>query len=63
MSAVSLLRTHIVLMFVYALATAIFFALLWKETRRERVRSFLIIFFSLFLGAIVIGWMMYPLPR
>ena len=59
----SLLRTHVALMFVYALATALFFALLWKETRRERVRSFLIIFFSLFLGAIAIGWLMYPWPR
>jgi cytochrome bd-type quinol oxidase subunit 2 len=60
---VSALRTHLALMFFYALATAIFFALLWKETRRERLRSFLIIFFSLFLGAIAVGWLMYPLPR
>ncbi|HUR81681.1 MAG TPA: hypothetical protein VM733_13010 [Thermoanaerobaculia bacterium] len=59
----SLLRTHVVLMFFYALATAIFFALLWRETRRSRVRTFLIIFFSMFLGAIVLGWVMYPLPR
>jgi hypothetical protein len=50
-------------MFVYALGTALFFALLWKETRRDRVRSFLIVFFSLFLGALAIGWVMYPLPR
>ena len=59
----TLLRTHIGLMFVYAFATAIFFSLLWRETRRERVRSFLVIFFSLFLGAIAIGWVMYRLPR
>ena len=59
----SLLRTHVVMMFLYAVATAGFFALLWKETRPERIRSFLIIFFSLFLGAIVLGWVMYVLPR
>jgi hypothetical protein len=59
----SLLRTHLVLMFLYAAATAAFFALLWKETRRERIRSFLIIFLSLFLGAIILGWVMYVLPR
>ncbi|HEX6087753.1 MAG TPA: hypothetical protein VF266_24695 [Thermoanaerobaculia bacterium] len=59
----TLFRTHIGLMFVYALATALFFALLWRETRRERLRSFLVIFFSLFLGAIAIGWVMYRLPR
>jgi cytochrome bd-type quinol oxidase subunit 1 len=59
----SLLRTHVGLMFVYALAAAMFFALLWREHRRERIRTFLIIFFSLFLGAIAVGWFMYPLPR
>lgn len=59
----TILRTHVVLMFLYALATAAFFALLWRESRRDRLRSFLIIFFSLFLGAIALGWMMYPLPR
>lgn len=59
----SVLRTHVALMFLYALATAIFFALLWKETRRDRIRTFLIVFFSLFLGAIAIGWVMFPLPR
>jgi cytochrome bd-type quinol oxidase subunit 2 len=60
---VSFLGTHAVLMFLYALATALFFALLWKESRRDRIRYFLIIFFSLFLGAIAVGWVMYPLPR
>ncbi|HVE72445.1 MAG TPA: hypothetical protein VNI54_13860 [Thermoanaerobaculia bacterium] len=59
----ALLRTHIALMLFYALATAIFFALLWKEQRRDRIRYFLVIFFSMFLGAIALGWVMYPLPR
>jgi hypothetical protein len=59
---VTFLRSHIVLMFLYALGTALFFALLWKEKRPEQVRMFLIIFCSLFLGAIVLGWLMFPLP-
>ncbi len=58
----SLLRNHIVLMFIYAVATGLFFALLWKETRAERIRSFLFIFFSLFLGGIALAWAMYPFP-
>ena len=58
----SILRNHIVLMFLYALATAIFFALLWKETRAERIRFFLLVFFSLFLGGIALAWLMYPFP-
>jgi cytochrome bd-type quinol oxidase subunit 2 len=58
----SLLRNHIVLMFLYAVATALFFALLWKEERRERIRTFLTIFCSLFFGGIALGWLMYPFP-
>lgn len=58
----SLLRNHIVLMFLYAVATGLFFALLWKETRAERIRSFLLIFLSLFFGGIALAWAMYPFP-
>ncbi len=58
----SLLRNHIVLMFIYAVATALFFALLWKQTRAERIRFFILIFTALFVGAIVLGWAMFPFP-
>lgn len=57
-----LLRNHIVLMFLYALATALFFALLWRSERRERIRLFLIVFFSLVFGGIILAWVMYPFP-
>lgn len=56
------MKSHVVLMFFYALATALFFALLWKETKRDRIRTFLVIFSALFFGAIAIGWLMYPAP-
>jgi cytochrome bd-type quinol oxidase subunit 2 len=59
---VSLVRNHIVLMFLYAVATALFFAVLWKEERRDRIRTFLTIFCSLFFGGIALGWLMYPFP-
>ena len=58
----SLLRHHIVLMFLYAAATGLFFALLWKEERPDRIRTFLTIFCSLFFGGIALGWLMYPFP-
>lgn len=58
----SLLRNHIVLMFIYAVSAGVFFALLWKETRAERIRFFLLVFFSLFLGGIVLAWAMFPFP-
>lgn len=58
----SFLRGHMVLMFLYAAAVALFFSLLWKDDRGERIRSFVVIFCSLFLGGIALGWLMYPLP-
>jgi hypothetical protein len=60
---VSLLRNHIVLMFLYASATGAFFALLWKTTRADRLRMFFKIFLSLFLGGIAVAWAMYALSR
>jgi len=57
------MKTHLVLMFLYAAATGAFFSLLWREERRERIRMFLLIFCSLFLGAIAVGWAMYAWAR
>ena len=58
----SLLRNHMVLMFIYAVATGAYFSLLWKTTREERIRFFLLVFLSLFFGGIALGWIMYPFP-
>jgi cytochrome bd-type quinol oxidase subunit 2 len=58
----SILRHHLVLMFLYATATALFFMLLWKNEKAERIRFFLLVFLSLFFGGIAIGWAMYPFP-
>ena len=57
-----MLRHHIVLMLFYAVATALFFTLLWKQGRRERIRFFLFVFLSLFAGGIALAWVMYPFP-
>jgi cytochrome bd-type quinol oxidase subunit 2 len=59
---VSLLRNHAVLMFLYAVATALFFSLLWKETKQDRIRFFFVVFAALFLGGIALGWVMFPFP-
>lgn len=49
-------------MFLYAAATGLFFALLWRREKRDRIRMFLTIFCALFLGGIALGWLMYPFP-
>ena len=59
----SFLRSHMVLMFLYALLVGAFFALLWKHDRAERIRVFLIVFCSLFFGGIALGGVMYAFPR
>ncbi len=58
----SLLRSHMVLMFIYATMLAVFFALLWRHEKHARIRLGLIIFCSLFLGGIILGWLMFPAP-
>ena len=49
-------------MFLYAIATALFFAILWRSERRERIRFFIWMFLSLFFGGIALAWAMYPFP-
>lgn len=59
----SLLRNHIVLMFIYAAATGLFFTLLSNKTeRREQIRFFLLVFLALFVGGMLVAWVMFPFP-
>lgn len=58
----SILRNHLVLMLIYAISAALFFSLLWKNTRAERIRFFVIVFAALFVGGIILGWVMFPFP-
>ena len=57
------MKNHIVLMLIYAVLTSLFFALLWREEPRDRIRTFVIIFIALFVGGTAAGWLMYPFPR
>lgn len=59
----SILRSHIVLMFIFAVATSLFFSLLWRNGKRERIRFFIWVFILLFFGGIAIGWAMFPFPK
>jgi hypothetical protein len=53
---------HFFIMTTYALLVSAFFALLWRERRRERWRLFAILFASLVLGGLAVAWLMYPFP-
>jgi hypothetical protein len=49
-------------MFIYAVATGIYFALLWKTTREERIKFFVKVVVGLFVGGIALAWLMYYAP-
>jgi hypothetical protein len=54
--------SHFLLLVLYALLVSVFFALLWRNEKRERVRLFLQIFFGMVGGALIVAWLMYPFP-
>jgi cytochrome bd-type quinol oxidase subunit 2 len=54
---------HFIIMAVYAILVSAFFALLWREERRERLRLFGILIAALLLGGLAVAWLMYPFPR
>jgi hypothetical protein len=62
MIAALLPADHFLIMSVYALLVSAFFALLWREGRRERWKLFGILLGSLVLGGLAVSWLMYPFP-
>jgi hypothetical protein len=54
---------HFLIMAVYALLASAFFALLWREEKRERWKLFGVLLGSLLLGGLLVAWLMYPFPR
>ena len=53
---------HFVIMVLYAVLVSAFFALLWRQERRERWKLFGILIASLVLGGLAVAWLMYPFP-
>jgi hypothetical protein len=53
---------HFLIMTLYALLISLFFALLWRNGRRERVALFVKLFLALVVGALAVAWLMYPFP-
>ena len=53
---------HFGIMVLYALLVSSFFALLWRDTSRERWKLFGVLMGSLVLGGLAVAWLMYPFP-
>jgi hypothetical protein len=55
-------KDHFVIMTLYAFLISLFFALLWRNGRRERTALFVKLFLALVVGALAVAWLMYPFP-
>jgi len=53
---------HFLIMALYALLVSGFFALLWRDGRRERLKLFGVLMGALVLGGLAVAWLMYPFP-
>ena len=53
---------HFLLLLWHALLVSVFFAFLWRSDSRGRKVLFLKTFLIMFVGAIVLGWLMFPFP-
>jgi uncharacterized membrane protein YfcA len=54
--------SHFLLMVLYAFVVSMFFTLLWRRERRERIRLFLQLFLGMVGGGLLVAWLMYPFP-
>jgi len=57
-----LIRSHLVLLLVFSALVSTVFALIQRDSPRERVRYGLITFGAFVLSVFVVGWLMYPFP-
>lgn len=53
---------HFLVMTLYALLVSGFFALLWRQEKRERLKLFGVLMAALVLGGLAVAWLMYPFP-
>lgn len=53
---------HFLIMTIYAFLVSGFFALLWRQEKRERWKLFGLLVGSLVLGGLAVAWLMYPFP-
>jgi hypothetical protein len=53
---------HFVLLVWHALLVAVFFAFLWRSDPRGRKILFAKTFLIMVVGAVLLGWLMFPFP-
>jgi uncharacterized membrane protein len=56
------MTSHLVLLTIFAFFVSLVFARLSKDEVREQVRFGGLLFVGFIVSAIVLGWLMYPIP-
>ena len=56
------MRSHLLLLVIFAFFVSLVFAVLTKDDLREQVRSGGMLFAGFVVTALVLGWLMYPFP-
>lgn len=56
------MRSHLLLMALFAFFVSLIFALLAKDDTKEQLRFGALLFGGFLAAAIVLGWLMYPFP-
>jgi hypothetical protein len=56
------MTSHFSLLLLFAILVSTVFAVLQRDTPRDQLRLGLLLLAGFVLGAVVLGWLMYPLP-
>jgi hypothetical protein len=56
------MQSHFVLMLIFSLSVSAVFAGLMREDAAEQVRLWAKMFGSMIAAAVVLGWLMFPVP-
>ena len=56
------MRSHILLLLLFAFFVSLVFAVIAKDETREQLRFGGLMFAGFLVSAIVLGWLMYPFP-
>jgi len=56
------MTSHLLLLIVFAALVSAVFATLARDEPRAQLRTGAMLFAGFVVGAIVLGWLMYPLP-
>ena len=56
------MQNHILLLAIFAFFVSLVFAVLTKDEAREQLRFGGMLFAGFIVAALVLGWLMYPVP-